>query len=83
MQFPGLSFKSNLIGYSTVPKLSTYLFSSGTVMEYSFVLFDVSMGTNRGEFTSGNEGYTTKTPLPRCSGLLPRFTYLTVLNTRM
>jgi len=40
-------------------------------MGNSFVLFDVSMAIDRGDFTSGITGYTSKTRLLWLKGLLP------------
>ena len=49
----------------------TELFSSGTVMGSSFVLFDVSMEITLRQFRSGESGYTSKRPCPWANAIYP------------
>ena len=47
------------------------LFSSGTVMGNSFVLFYVSMEITLGQFRSRESGYTQKSPCPWENAIYP------------
>ena len=44
----------------------------GTVIGYSFVLFDVSMEISPRQFHSGNVGYTQKVASMRARAIYPR-----------